>query len=138
MMANRATRLPKVVQVGFNKCGTRSLARLFSAVGHPVIHHKVRRPLRSSRNAARLMRSNLADGRRVFSGMEEYTFYSDLIYLTETETFEGYKCFRDILRDYPDTILLLNLRDREAWIRSRLRHGHGELARRAMRQGQFS
>jgi hypothetical protein len=41
--------------------------------------------------------------------------------------------FREILRDYPDAILLLNWRDREDWIRSRLNHGHGEFAARERR-----
>jgi hypothetical protein len=134
---SHAARLPKVVQIGFNRCGTRSLARLFEAAGYQALHHKIRRPLRRSRNGARRMRDNLAAGRRVFSGMENYTFYSDLIYLTESELFEGYLHFREIIRDYPDTIFILNLRDREAWIRSRLRHGHGEFARRAMLQAQL-
>ena len=47
-------------------------------------------------------------------------------------SFEGATAFREILRNYPDTILLLNLRDRELWITSRLRHGHGEFAKREM------
>lgn len=70
--------LPRVVQIGFNKCGTRSLQQLFEGIRH----------------------------------------------------------FRKILHDYPGTILILilNLRDREDWIRSRLKHGQGELVQRVMRQ----
>ena len=130
--------LPKVVQIGFNKCGTRSLARLFAASGHKALHHKVRQPFRRSRNAARCMRDNLAANQPIFTGMEAYCFYSDLIYLTESELFEGYLHYQEILRDYPDTIFILNVRDREVWIQSRLRHGHGEFARRGMRQAQVS
>ncbi|MBK1636243.1 sulfotransferase [Rhodovulum adriaticum] len=124
--------LPRVVQVGFNKCGTRSLARLFEGAGHKALHHKHRPPFRKSQTAARILRDNLAAGRPALAGIEGYTFYSDLIHVTPTEYFEGNTAFRQILRDYPGTILLLNLRDREAWIASRLRHGHGEFARRAM------
>ncbi|SIO39778.1 hypothetical protein SAMN05444722_1880 [Rhodovulum sp. ES.010] len=124
--------LPRVVQVGFNKCGTRSLARLFEGGGHPALHHKHRRPARRSQTAARIIRENLARGRKALAGIEGYTFYCDLIHVTETEYYEGNAAFREILRDYPGTILLLNLRDREAWIASRLRHGHGEFARRSM------
>ena len=78
------------------------------------------------------MRDNLASGRKVFDGAEDYVFYSDLIYSTPAETYEGATAFREILRDYPDTILILNFRDREEWIVSRLKHGHGEFARREM------
>ena len=126
--------LPRVVLVGFNKCGTRSFTRLFSKAGHKAIHRKIREPWQWRRNAAHMMRQNLAAGRKVFAGLEGYTFYSDLLYQTHNDCFEGFRCFREILRDYPDTILVLNLRDREDWIRSRMRHGHGEFATRVMRQ----
>jgi hypothetical protein len=126
--------LPRVVQIGFHKCGTRSLQQLFEGAGHRVVKYKLRRPFRRSRNAALLMRENLRAGRRAFAGMEDAVFYGDLIYQTETESFEPIRCFREIMRDYPDTILLLNVRNREDWLRSRLRHGHGEFAKRVMRQ----
>jgi hypothetical protein len=127
-------RLPRVVQIGFHKCGTRSFQRLFEGAGHKVVQHKLRAPLRPSRNAALQMRENLRAGRRIFAGMEHHTFYAGLIYQTEAESFEPIRHFREIMRDYPDTILLLNLRNREDWIRSRLKHGHGEFAKRVMRQ----
>jgi len=125
-----ARKLPRVVLVGFNKCATRSFARLFEAAGHPSLHHKLRRPLRRSRTVARIMRDNLASGRRVFQGIEDFTFYSDLVFVTDKVAYEGNSAYREILRDYPDTILILNLRDREDWIRSRMKHGHGEFADR--------
>ncbi|MGQ0429320.1 MAG: sulfotransferase [Gammaproteobacteria bacterium] len=127
-------RLPRVVQIGFNKCGTRSFQRLFERAGHPVVQHKIRRPLRRSRKAACVIQRNLRAGRRIFAGMEEDVLYAGLIHQTEHESFEAIRHFREMLRDYPDTILILNLRDREDWIRSRLRHGRGELLRRVMRQ----
>jgi hypothetical protein len=132
--SDRPVTLPRVVQIGFHKCGTRSLERLFQGAGHRIVKYKLRRPFRRSRNAGLLIRENLKAGRKVFAGMEDHTFYADLIYQTESESFEPIRCFREILRDYPDTILLLNVRKREDWIRSRLNHGHGEFARRVMRQ----
>ncbi len=126
--------LPRVVQIGFHKCGTRSLEQLFRGAGHPVVKYKLRRPLRRSRNAGLLMRQNLEAGRKIFAGMEDHIFYADLIYQTENDAFEPIRCFKEIMRDYPDTVLLLNVRDREDWIRSRLKHGHGEFAQRVMRQ----
>lgn len=126
--------LPRVVQIGFHKCGTRSFQRLFEGAGHPVVQHKVRRRFRPTRNAAMIMEENLRAGRKIFAGIEHFTFYAGLIHQTENDCFEPIKHFREMLRDYPDTILLLNVRDREDWIRSRLKHGHGEFAQRVMRQ----
>jgi len=130
----RVGELPRVVQIGFHKCGTRSLEQLFRGAGHPVVKYKLRRPFRRSRNAGLLMRQNLEAGRKIFAGMEDHVFYADLIYQTESDAFEPIRCFREIMRDYPDTILLLNVRDREDWIRSRLKHGHGEFVQRVLRQ----
>lgn len=124
--------LPRVVSVGFNKCATRSLAEMFRRAGHRVIHHKVRDRWPVPRRVGAVMRDNLAAGRKVFDSIEEYTFYCDLMVNDGTTTYDGASAFREILRDYPGTILLLNLRDREAWIASRLRHGHGEFAKREM------
>lgn len=129
-----ADTLPRVVQIGFHKCGTRSLEQLFRGAGHPVVKYKLRRPWRRSRNAGLLMRQNLAAGRKIFAGMEDHIFYGDLIYQTESDSFEPIRHFREIMRDYPDTRLLLNVRNREDWIRSRLKHSHGEFAQRVMRQ----
>ena len=126
--------LPRVVQIGFHKCGTRSLERLFRGAGHRVVKFKVRRPFRRSRNAALLIRENLRAGRKAFAGLEDFTFYADLIYQSDDDAFEPIRHFREIMRDYPDTILLLNVRRREDWIKSRLKHSHGEFLRRVMRQ----
>jgi len=132
--AGRSAPLPRVVQIGFHKCGTRSLEQLFRGAGHRVVKFKLRRPFRRSRNAALLIRENLAAGRKAFAGFEDFTFYADLIYQSDHDAFEPIRHFREIMRDYPDTILLLNVRRREDWIRSRFNHGHGEFLRRVMRQ----
>ncbi len=131
-------RLPRVVQVGFNKCATRSLTHLFQGSGHQSVHHKFKRALGKSRNIALMMRDNRDAGRKFLHGFDQYTFYADLMSQTRHETYEAFKEFRRILDDYPDTILLLNTRDRENWIRSRLRHGHGTFAEMVMETNGFS
>ncbi len=137
--------LPRVVAIGFNKCATRSLAQLFAAAGHSVVHQKLPQPWRLSRalhgrrKLGGIMRSNNDNGRPVFAGVEQYVFYGDLIDSNRRSSFDGNRLFREILKDYPNTILLLNWRNREDWIRSRLLHGHGEFAAREQRvRGLFS
>ncbi|MEO1004035.1 MAG: sulfotransferase [Cyanobacteria bacterium J06638_7] len=132
-----AAQLPRVVAVGFNKCGTRSLAQLFARAGHPVVHQKVAAGWISrfwtTRKIGRLMRLNVEADRAVFFGVDHYVFYGDLIDSSTQGSFDGNTLFRRILADYPDTILVLNWRDPDDWIRSRLSHGHGEFAAREMR-----
>ena len=131
--------LPRVVAIGFNKCATRSLGQLFAASGHPAVHQKLPQAWRLSlamqgrRKLGGIMRANVDAGRPVFAGIEHYVFYGDLIDSNIRSTFDGNGLYREILRDYPDTILLLNWRNREDWIRSRLQHGHGEFAAREQR-----
>ena len=128
-----------MVAIGFNKCATRSLAQLFAAAGHPALHQKLpqRWPFsmasRGRRKLGGIMRTNLEAGRPVFAGVEHAVFYGDLIDSNQRFSSDGNDLFREILRDYPNTILLLNWRDREDWIRSRLQHGHGEFALREQR-----
>jgi hypothetical protein len=126
-------RLPRVVAIGFNKCATRSFAALFARSGHPAVHQKLPGRWRGRRKLGGIMRANEQAGLPLFAGIEEFVFYGDLIDSNRAATFDGNSLFREILRDYPDTILLLNWRDREDWIRSRLRHGHGEFAAREQR-----
>ncbi len=78
------------------------------------------------------MRDNIGSGKLPFLGFENYTFYSDLIYLTHNTVYEGGMAYREIFSAYPDTLFLFNTRDKEDWIQSRLRHGHGEFALRYM------
>ncbi len=126
-----------MVAIGFNKCATRSFAGLFERSGHPALHQKLPRhrvwPPGAPRKLGRLMRLNVEAGRSVFAGVEHYVFYGDLIDSNRRGSFDGNSLFRRILADYPNTILLLNWRDREDWIRSRLRHGHGEFSEREQR-----
>jgi hypothetical protein len=136
--------LPKVVAIGFNKCATRSLAQLFAGAGHPVVHQKLpaawrlARAMHGRRKLGGIMCTNLQAGCPVFAGVEQYLFYGDLIDSNRRSSFDGNRLFREILRDYPDTILLLNWRNREDWIRSRLQHGHGEFAAREQRVRKLS
>lgn len=130
--------LPKVVQVGFNKCATRSLAELFERSGHRAAHHKFKSILGKNRNIAEMIRGNIAAGHRMFHGFEDYVLYGDLMSQTQTETYEVFKDFRRVLADYPGTILLLTYRDRENWIRSRLKHGHGTFQKQVMAVNGFS
>jgi len=125
--------LPKVVAIGFNKCATRSLAQLFARSGHRTVHQKLPQRWRRRRKLGGIMRANLQAGLPVFCGIENYTFYGDLIDSNQRATFDGNSLFREILASYPDTFLLLNWRDQDAWIRSRLTHGHGEFAARVQR-----
>ena len=103
---------PTYFQIGFRKCGTTSLWRFFEENGIPAVHF-------DKGDLARRMRSNIDAGRRVLDGYDErYQAFTDMEFTDPTDYFEGFKCYREIMRDYPDAKFILNTRDRKRWLRS--------------------
>ena len=99
-------------QIGFRKCGTTTLWRFFVENGIPAVHF-------DRGNLARRMRDNIEAGRRVMDGYDErFQAFTDMEFTDPTDFFEGFKCYREIMRDYPDAKFILNTRDRERWLRS--------------------
>jgi hypothetical protein len=109
----------KIIQIGFNKCGTRTLHRFFRTNGIPGVHWD------EGRLALTILR-NVLEGSPPFSGYEENVFYSDMEAFTEDVFVDAYKFFPLFHRRHPDAVFILNTRSRDAWINSRLQHVHGE------------
>lgn len=120
-----AGRLPmKIFQIGFNKCGTSTIHHYLRANGVNSIHWDDGR-------LARRMFANLANGEDLLAGYEAFDAFTDMEYLDGDGTsLEGFKLFPYLAAQYPDAVFILNTRDREDWIRSRLRHSDGGYAKR--------
>ena len=41
-----------------------------------------------------------------------------MVFVDSADYFEGFKCYREMMRDYPDAKFILNTRDRKRWLRS--------------------
>jgi hypothetical protein len=107
----------KIFQIGFNKCGTNSIHNYLAANGVKSVHW-------DRGKLAKRMFANLAKGEKLLAGYERFDAFSDMEFLDTDGTYlEGYKLFRDLAAQYPDAVFILNTRDREAWIQSRLEHG---------------
>jgi hypothetical protein len=113
----------KIFQIGFNRCGTRTIHEYFRANGVASVHWN------SGRLATRMFK-NLADGHTLLAGYESYDAFTDMEFLDGKRYLAGYKLFAELAQQYPDAVFILNTRDREAWIRSRLAHRNGEYAAR--------
>ena len=114
---------PKVFQIGLNKTATRSIFVLFKRSGYPSLHwHKGE----LARNIVRAKANNdtpLKD-------------YSDTILFTDMECvhtknvlLEGYKEFEYLEKFYPNAKFILNSRDVDGWLRSRMLHREGKYFR---------
>jgi hypothetical protein len=111
-------RLPfKIFQIGFNKCGTKTLHHYFSRNGIKSVHWDEGR-------LAQRMFANLANDKNLLAGYEQFDVFTDMEFLNKSGIYlEAYKLFPHLASQYPNALFILNTRDREAWIRSRLEHG---------------
>ncbi len=106
----------KIFLIGFNKCGTTTIHRYFAANGISSVHWDKGR-------LARRIFQNLASGDPLLAGYEGFDAFTDMEYLDDRGAYhlEAYKLFPYLAEQYPDAVFILNTRDREGWIRSRLR-----------------
>ncbi len=114
----------KVFQIGFNRCGTTSIWRRLEALGFSAIHLNTN----DGQNIALTMQANLADEKPILTGLEAYDAFTDIEAQREDRFVEGYKFYPQILEQVPDAWFILNVRDRERWIGSRLDHIDGSYA----------
>lgn len=115
---------PRIIQIGFNRCGTRTLARWFGACGYRAAHWGKGR-------LARDVAAAEAAGRAPFAAWPDYVFFSDLeaVDYEAGAVIEAYKRFAFLDAACPDALFLLNTRRMEDWLFSRARHRAGRYIR---------
>ena len=123
----RRAKLTRIFQIGFNKCGTRSLYRFLQRSGIASAHFN-RGQLATS------MKLNIDAGRKPLAGfLDSYVAFTDVQQVSRHGAIEGVRYFRELYQYYPHSYFILNTRDRDAWIKSRLNHGNGFYAQRYAR-----
>ncbi len=108
---------PKVIQIGFNRCGSRTIYHYFLKNNLPAMHWM-------EGVVGKKMKINLAMGLPPFQGFDEYILYSDLMGPVNKPIFEGHLYFRDIYESYPDSLFILNTRNIESWLKSRQKYAN--------------
>ena len=108
---------PKTFVVGFNKCGTTSLHLFFQRSGLRSMHWD------DGRLGPKIA-DNIAAGRGPVASYEEYDCFSNMDYACEHRIVEiGRQHFREIAAQEPNAKFILNVRDVDRWIASRLKLG---------------
>ena len=105
----------KIFQIGFNKCGTLAISRFFELNGFSCVHWDEGR-------LARQMKRNLDEGRYILSGYDNYDVFTDMEFVGKDEIIEGFKYFPLILERVDDPLFILNTRNKQNWIASRIDH----------------
>ena len=116
----------KVFQIGFNKCGTRSLNFFFQKNGLPGVHYQGGLP-------ALKIQSNVDEGRPTLEDVPNAVFYSDLVGpKNHPRVIEAFKLFEHIYEADPSAYFILNTRNIDKWISSRMNHEDGKYAQREL------
>jgi hypothetical protein len=115
----------KIFQIGLNKCATLSLYELF----HSFCEQKINAIHWDYGNLAYTMKINLDNDRKLLYGYEDYTVFTDMecccLNNGRTECIFAYKWFDILDKQYPNSKFILNTRNIDKWIQSRLDHECG-------------
>ncbi len=128
------------IQIGFNKCATSAFAKLFQGSGYKALHSGGRiwrlqgHPAITEIAPQRRIAQNIDAGRPPLAGLEEFDAFFDMIAFTDANATprEHHKRFDLFAEAYPNAKFLLNTRDEDDWLRSRLRHDDGQFAKNWM------
>jgi len=113
----------KIFQIGLNKCGTCSLHTLFKDYSNPKIscvHWDYGK-------LSLTIQNNFLNNRPLLHEYDDIIFFSDMECIfydvnNNANIIEAYKYFRILDAQYPDSKFILNTRNIESWINSRLKH----------------
>jgi len=103
-----------IFQIGFNKCGTTSMHALFWKSGYNSFHW-------DNGNLAKTIQENI-DSQDIVKGYPKNSFFNDMeLSLANEDIFCQYY-FQKFFETYPNSKFVLNIRDKDKWLKSRIRH----------------
>jgi Sulfotransferase domain len=114
---------PRIVQVGFNRAGTSSIADFLRRAGFKVVDHTFDAGHYKGKNLALHIEANVNAGRAPLAGLEQWNAFTDIEYVHVEKTFYGQNWFAKIAEAHPETKFILNIRDKNSWLESRKKFG---------------
>jgi len=122
----------KIFFIGFNKTATTALHHLVGASGYVSVHC-LYRVEDTSRFIARQMHDNVKEGNPILKDIDKAHAYSDMLYVKQRRYIEGNKYYRKLHEEYPDSYFVLQTRNIDDWLKSRLYHKDGAFVKRCMK-----
>jgi hypothetical protein len=108
----------KIFQIGFNKCGTTTIANFLNNNGIKTVHY-------GNGQLAKIIYLNITAGIPSLQGIEKFTAFTDIE--NPQENIFGHRFYQTFYEEYPNSYFILNTRDKSDWIKSRLEHRSGLL-----------
>lgn len=103
-----------IFQIGFNKCGTTSLHDFFVKNGYMSYHW-------DNGKIANTIKENL-NSNNILKSYSKNSFFCDIECVDELIFAQNY--FKELSQCYPSAKFILNTRDKNKWIKSRLLHNN--------------
>lgn len=119
----------KIIQIGFNKCGTTSLHDFFLINKIASVHYKdCNGPIAS------FIYHNHKLGLPLLSGLDQYTAFLDMEYYVDGQgdRYVSLEFYQQLYEQYPEAIFILNERNVDDWLFSRKNHLSGRYIERNM------
>ncbi len=104
----------KIFQIGFNKCGTTTLHNFFKKNGLISLHWE-------RGKLANNIKKNYDNKLPLLSGYERYNCFTDMENV-KIGLYIPLLYYKELHKQYPDGIFILNTRNVDDWIKSRLNH----------------
>lgn len=110
----------RIFQIGFNKCGTRSLNHLMKRNNIKSVHYG------GGKIAETMFRHYKNNEPLIDIRYRDIVFFSDMesVVKPKTPLYVAQTLFKELYQQYPNSIFLLNVRDKEKWLLSRINHGN--------------
>lgn len=111
----------KIFQIGFNKCGTVSLWKIFN----DFLQEPINAVHWDKGLLAKTMYENLNTGKNLLVGYEDYSYFGDMQYQLWIDNkpkdmiLPYLSMFKILDQQYPNSKFILNTRDINNWLRSR-------------------
>ena len=120
IMTSRMKLSPKIFQIGFNRCGTLCCYNFFHTNNIPSVHW-------DNGLLSLTMNKNYKQKKPLLNGYENYVFFSDMEHFDENigVFYSHIHYYRLLDVQYPSSKFILNTRNIDNWINSRLNHRFG-------------
>ena len=116
-IANATIKPVKVFQIGFSKCGTVTIASFFKNNGISAVHHDF------GFLALSMYDNYLNDEPLLDPRYQHYAVYTDMENMFMNPPLNiGMLMFKEIDKQYPGSKFILNIRNKDAWLKSRSKH----------------